>query len=229
MELNSNEALSHRSGLAIHCPSITATEVHVTKFGVGSAHGRAGVVMHKCQEPMALCAKNILGTNVMRLEYCFAQVCDDADIKAIYIELVKNGYTKEQITSRVPKRKLRWLKKAPEEVESVAELDFYFLLDHLGIELPECNHTFAMNKMQYEQTGRKSIRPDFYWAKYKIVVEYQGYKDHFYNKEDILKDHSKLNVYAGMGIRCFQVNYDIMRDPVKLKAFIKNLKSVLAL
>ncbi|MDR0846158.1 MAG: hypothetical protein LBN08_01455 [Lactobacillales bacterium] len=235
MELKANEAYSHLYGLKKWCKEIEMEAArHVTKLGVGRAHNRKGVKVHKCKEPIEVCTDFVGGERVMLMEYCFAEVCNDLkdnDIADIYIKLTKR-YSKEQILSKIPKlrldRELRFLRDAPNQIDSVKELELYFKLIKERIKMPKCNYTIWLNKHQHALTDRWSIRPDFYWPKDKLAIEFQSEKHHMKNKDDIRKDEEKLNVYAEMGIKCFQINDKMMKDPIKFKAMIRMIKNALA-
>ncbi|MDR0846463.1 MAG: hypothetical protein LBN08_03030 [Lactobacillales bacterium] len=236
MKLNYNEALSHKTGLAKYCPGIQTQQIHITKFGVGraTAADRPYITIHKSKEPIETCTEFIKNERVMLPEYCFSQVCRDfsvEDITAAYVELMRGGYDKARILSHVPNRRLErdlaFLRGTPDKIESVREVQFYFKLRDDKFEMPKCNHTFFLNQHQHDLTNRWSIRPDFYWDRYNVAVEYQGEKGHFDSYKGIDRDHAKLSVYAEMGIKCFQLNKFIMDDPIRFKAFLKSLKSAL--
>ncbi|MDR0846693.1 MAG: endonuclease domain-containing protein [Lactobacillales bacterium] len=233
-----NEAFSHESALLLYCKNLESIyddylPTKITIFGLSGARSSGGIQRHVSNLPMNLHTRFIAEERVVNLSMAFKQICSNQTrdkIMATYVELLKAGYLKENILKEIDKSRyykdLKFLRRAPAKIESLGEWKFNIRAEDHGIYFPQFNPILRLNKTQAILSDTNTIRPDFYFPKQKIAVEYEGFDNHFKNEKTINHDHEKSSIYASMGIRVLRVNKFIMKDDAKFNAFIKLLKSL---
>ncbi len=100
-----------------------------------------------------------------------------------------------------------------ERAESRPESRLRVLIATSGLPLPEINRTLT------DSTTGKCVRPDFLFADYKVILEYQG--DYHRSRNQWRKDMTRRTRLELQGWRILELNSDDLKDPAELLGRIR--------
>lgn len=95
----------------------------------------------------------------------------------------------------------------------------------LGLPVPVLNEEVRAKPEQRELIGRDTYKPDIYWQKCDLDVEYDG--DQHNTREEILIDRSRQNDLVALGMTILRASYSDVRTSIALARFERRILAIM--
>ena len=131
------------------------------------------------------------------------------------------------------KNALRALRYINDRSASIMETKLIMLLclpqpmGGLGIPTPLLNAQVVLPRKLSGRTATNVRRPDFYWPKQSVALEYDSNRHHS-TSDEIASDAMRKNELTTFGIHCLVSRWNIISNPTKLERLADELASLLS-